>query len=59
MTKKVVLKTVVIIIVVIITLAHNILFKFSPTPVKNNESLRKIKGSFLPPKIIKTKPKMC
>lgn len=51
MTTKLVLKIdfiiVIIIIVIIITFVRNILFKFSPIPVKNNESLKKRKSPFL------------
>ena len=51
MTTKLVLKIVIIIVIIIIvvtiTFAYNILFKFSPIPVKNNESLKKRKGPFL------------
>ena len=51
MTTKLVLKIdfiiVIIIIVIIITFVRNILFKFSPIPVKNSESLKKRKSPFL------------
>lgn len=46
MTTKLVLK-IDFIIVIIITFARNTLFKFSPIPVKNNESLKKRKCPFL------------